>query len=483
MSSLSAELLSVLDPGPDCVALQNTTSYRKHIKENASTLDEIEAKAGIVRACDALHILFADKVITPETSSYTEEKQVNWSTTCWLPAACIVKLENTAEVALALRIVTFTNVKFAVRGAGHNSNPGFASIGEDGVLLDVKALNQVTLSEDHKVCSVGPGATWEKVYEELEKNELVVVGGRSAGVGVGGLILGGGMSHFSNHWGMVCDNVKSYEVVLADSRVVNANAKEHPDLFRALKGGGANFGIATRFDLIAYADHEIWYTLKLYGSKDIEKVMKAAVEVQKAMDEDDRIGFFLSVKIGFLITELSVLMPETLGTQHSLAFALSMADAAKRETGTAAVGLDLELYKELCELLQSIATSDQVALSFAFQPIGKAAVEKGKVSGGNSMNIPPINQSWLGIMVEWKDDTDDEKAHLQIEQFVAAAESKAKSRGLLQDFKFMNDAGYSQNVLEGYGQEAIDHFTAIGRKYDPHGVFARGQNDGFLVPR
>lgn len=78
MSSLSAELLSVLDPGPDCVALQNTTSYRKHIKENASTLDEIEAKAGIVRACDALHILFTDKVITPETSSYTEEKQVNW---------------------------------------------------------------------------------------------------------------------------------------------------------------------------------------------------------------------------------------------------------------------------------------------------------------------------------------------------------------------------------------------------------------------
>lgn len=78
--------------------------------------------------------------------------------------------------------------------------------------------------------------------------------------------------------------------------------------------------------------------------------MKAAVEVQKAMDEDDRIGFFLSVKIGFLITgllyrgqapgpsvfrpfdeieELSVLMPETLGTQHSLALALSMADAAK----------------------------------------------------------------------------------------------------------------------------------------------------------
>lgn len=86
-------------------------------------------------------------------------------------------------------------------------------------------------------------------------------------------------------------------------------------------------------------------------------------------------------------------------------------------------------------------------------------------------------------MVEWKDDTDDEKAHLQMEQFVAAAESKAKSRGLLQDFKFMNDAGYSQKVLEGYGQEVIDHFTAIGRKYDPHGVFARGQNDGFLVPR
>jgi predicted alternative tryptophan synthase beta-subunit len=56
------------------------------------------------------------------------------------------------------------------------------------------------------------------------------------------LLYIGGMSHFSNHWGLVCDNVKNFEVVLGSSDIVQANADENPDLFRALKGGGSNFG-------------------------------------------------------------------------------------------------------------------------------------------------------------------------------------------------------------------------------------------------
>jgi FAD/FMN-containing dehydrogenase len=80
---------------------------------------------------------------------------------------------------------------FAVRSAGHSANPGFASVGESGIVIDLSSLNTVTVSDAKDVASVGPGATWDKVYEALEKDELAVVGGRAPGVGVGGLITGG----------------------------------------------------------------------------------------------------------------------------------------------------------------------------------------------------------------------------------------------------------------------------------------------------
>ena len=71
------------------------------------------------------------------------------------------------------------------------ANPGYSGVGKSGVLFDLGEMNNVTVSEDREICTVGPGATWDQVYEELETYERTVVGGRVKGVGVGGLILGG----------------------------------------------------------------------------------------------------------------------------------------------------------------------------------------------------------------------------------------------------------------------------------------------------
>jgi FAD/FMN-containing dehydrogenase len=70
-------------------------------------------------------------------------------------------------------------------------HPGFSSVDISGVLLDLGALSEITLSPKGDIVSVGPGATWDRVYEELERHELTVVGGRASGVGVGGLLVGG----------------------------------------------------------------------------------------------------------------------------------------------------------------------------------------------------------------------------------------------------------------------------------------------------
>ena len=112
------------------------------------------------------------------------------SPTAWLPAACFVKAQNTLEVALILKVVTAFQLPFAIRSGGHSANPGFGSV-DSGILIDLSSLNDIVLSPDHKVVSVGPGAKSDILYEELEKYEVTVVGGRAAGIGMGGFITGG----------------------------------------------------------------------------------------------------------------------------------------------------------------------------------------------------------------------------------------------------------------------------------------------------
>lgn len=119
-------------------------------------------------------------------------------------------------------------------------------------------LNKTTYNPDNATASVGPGARWLEVYRTLDEHNIGVLGGRIGTVGVGGLLLGGGCSLYLFRQGFATDNIAAFEVVLANSTIVTASAEENRDLFTALKGGGNNFGIVTRFDLMAFPASPIW---------------------------------------------------------------------------------------------------------------------------------------------------------------------------------------------------------------------------------
>ena len=87
--------------------------------------------------------------------------------------------------------MSFLQARFAVRSGGHTFNPGWASVGANGVLIDLHKMRQLDVSSDSKIISVGPGNHWDDVYGFLDPNGLTVVGGRQGTVGVSGLILGG----------------------------------------------------------------------------------------------------------------------------------------------------------------------------------------------------------------------------------------------------------------------------------------------------
>jgi FAD/FMN-containing dehydrogenase len=102
----------------------------------------------------------------------------------------VVQPGSPHEVAQVLSVLKEQECKFAVKSGGHGMAPGSSNI-QDGVLIDLAKLNEITLSEDESFVVIGPGAKWIDVYRKLEERGLLVVGGRVSSVGVGGLILGG----------------------------------------------------------------------------------------------------------------------------------------------------------------------------------------------------------------------------------------------------------------------------------------------------
>lgn len=174
---------------------------------------------------------------------------------------CFVTPQTASEVSAVVQSLTADDTdgacSFAIRSGGHMWNPG-ASNSPSGVTIDLARLNTINVNTQDSTVSVGPAATWDAVFAKLDPLGLSAAGGRIAGVGVGGLTLGGGLSHFGPRYGWTCDTVTAFEVVLADGSIVEANETQNRDLFRGLRGGSNNFGIVTRIDLKTFEQGRVW---------------------------------------------------------------------------------------------------------------------------------------------------------------------------------------------------------------------------------
>ncbi|KAH8690132.1 hypothetical protein BGW36DRAFT_67618 [Talaromyces proteolyticus] len=181
---------------------------------------------------------------------------------------CVAALETAQQIARAITIVKDEECPFAVKSGGHTPYAGASNV-QDGLVFDLRNLNTVELSEDKLTVSVGSGNRWIDVYSILERHGLAVAGGRVASVGISGFLLGGGLSLHNRKYGWAVNNVRNFEVVLSDGIIANVNADSHPDLFWALRGGGGNFGIVTRFDLETFPQGLIWAGTEVVAISDL----------------------------------------------------------------------------------------------------------------------------------------------------------------------------------------------------------------------
>ncbi|KAK6863676.1 FAD-binding domain-containing protein [Apiospora arundinis] len=128
-----------------------------------------------------------------------------------------------------------SDCRIAIRGTGHTPFSSSANI-QDGITVDLRGLKGIVLDEDKSNVEIGVGETWDSVYIELQKHGLTVAGSRDARIGVGGFILGGGLSIHSSKLGFACDSVTEFKVVLGSGELARASSSENPDLWWALKG-------------------------------------------------------------------------------------------------------------------------------------------------------------------------------------------------------------------------------------------------------
>jgi FAD/FMN-containing dehydrogenase len=173
------------------------------------------------------------------------------------------------------------------------------------------------------IASLGTGARWGNVYADLEKSGVSVTGGREGVVGVGGLLLGGGISWYTARTGFACDSVVNYEVVLASGEIINANATRNSDLFRALKGGGSNFGLVTRFDVEAFPARNLSIERRVIDVEHSDQVIDAVAGFTN-LDQSFHDNALISITTYSPEVErtiVTVAKVNTMNTHNSTAFA------------------------------------------------------------------------------------------------------------------------------------------------------------------
>ena len=159
--------------------------------------------------------------------------------------ALIVRVADAEDVARVIALARESGLELAVRSGGHSS--AGHSVTEGGIVLDLSAMKGIEIDVAGRTAWVETGLTAVELTTALSAHGLAVGFGDTGSVGIGGITLGGGIGLLTRKFGMTIDSLLAADIVTADGQLVRTDAKEHPDLFWAIRGGGGNFGVATRF--------------------------------------------------------------------------------------------------------------------------------------------------------------------------------------------------------------------------------------------
>ncbi|KAM0801147.1 FAD binding domain protein [Usnea florida] len=500
------------------------------------TLSSSEPSMLSKNLASALH----DSVILPQNAAFFEQSMNSY----WakqeseIIPACVVRPRDVQQLCTAITILKREyderrkhaheeNAKglFAIRSGGHSPVSGAASINR-GVLIDLCLFRDVTPSEEGSSVEIGAGAKWMDVSKVLDRRGLAVVGGRNSAVGVGGLTLGGGLSFFSPHFGLVCSNILSYEVVLASGSIATASESTNPDLWCALKGGSNNFCIVTRFKARSFPSTRIWSGFIYMPAFQAAKVLAAFHEcVNRAESGDPNttyaaagpIACFSHIqKVGVQAIAVNLVhtKPPENEKKWPAYWRTSPFASLWRLWSTCKVRTLTSATDEMNALnppgrRQAFATTTikndpaTITAAHAAYRKGTASMRHVNVKGLLwTLVLQPLLPNWarkgdtnpLGLddgtreplvvvsfTVNWDERRDDELVQTTIRHAIEQIDAAAAANKTGHRYRYLNYCAEWQKPFEGYGEENWRFLQRVSRRYDPEGLFQRGCVGGFKL--
>jgi FAD/FMN-containing dehydrogenase len=184
------------------------------------------------------------RVITPDDAAYDQARTIYYGGFDLRRPAVIVRAADATDVARIVELARDTGLPLAVRSGGHS--PAGHSLSDGGIVLDLGQMRALDLDVAGRTGWAQTGLTAGEYTAAAAAHGLATGFGDTASVGIGGLTLGGGIGYLVRKHGLTIDDLLAAEVVTADGQLLRTDAQIHPDLFWALRGGGGNFGVATR---------------------------------------------------------------------------------------------------------------------------------------------------------------------------------------------------------------------------------------------
>ncbi|HEX7912692.1 MAG TPA: FAD-binding oxidoreductase [Paraburkholderia sp.] len=196
-------------------------------------------------AVDELKNVIRGQVFLPGDPNFDGARSI-WNAMIDRKPAMILRCAGAADVRQGVAFARDRGLPLAIRGGGHNI--GGSALCDDGIVLDLSQMKSVRIDPAARRAHVEPGATLHDFDHEAQAFGLATPLGINSTTGVAGLTLGGGFGWLSRRFGMTVDNLIAADVVTADGELLRASAESHDELFWAIRGGGGNFGVVTRFE-------------------------------------------------------------------------------------------------------------------------------------------------------------------------------------------------------------------------------------------
>jgi FAD/FMN-containing dehydrogenase len=432
----------------------------------------------------------AGAVVTPADADYDAARRCFNALVDRRPAA-IARCTRPADVAAAFEFARAHELEVGVRGGGHN--PAGHCVVDGGLVIDLSPMRTVEVSNQARIARADGGATWFDFDTATQAFGLVTPGGVVGSTGVAGLTLGGGIGHLTAQHGLTCDNLVAAEIVTPDGAVIHAGLDENAELLWGLRGGGGNFGVATRLDfrlhplervvggLLTYAGTAVRDALRRF--RDVAARAPRGLSCQAVVSVDEALQPALLVAPCYTGSDSE---PEQL-------LALRSAPGLVDDGVRAQTFLDQQrvfdspygenrhywkghFVRELPDELIDELTSRVVALGHPLchvliESLHGAPKDADAATAAVGFRDAAFNVSATAV---WQNPDHDEQHVDWARDTAAAIEPWSFSGGGYVNYMQADEP--IERVRAAFGDEAFERLRALKRRYDPDNVLRRNQN-------